>query len=56
MFNFCDCKGNCIFYFLVILESFDRFVVVVVEKFVNDGMVIDLKNDKSLILLMLVYE
>lgn len=54
VFKFCDYEGNCIFYFIVILDNFDEFVVNVIEKFVYDGMLIDLKNSKSVIFLMFV--
>lgn len=54
--NFCDFEGNCILYIFIILESFDRYVVFGVEKFVKDGLFIDVKNNNRVIFLMFVVE
>lgn len=56
VFKFCDYKENCIFYFIVLLDIFDEIFVDVIKKFVEDVMVIYLKNIEGVIFLMFVVE
>lgn len=42
--NFKDVEENFIIYYFIILNCFDRIVVIVVEQFVKDGMFVVERN------------
>lgn len=54
--NYRDSEDNNIFYFLIFLYFFDKFVVCILEKFVENGMFINLKNKRYVIFLMVVVQ
>lgn len=56
VFSFKDNDGNFIFYFIIILNYFDEFVVFVVENIVKNGVLIDLINGNRISFLMFVVE